>query len=145
MERLTAELADLTEEIKGLREEVHSEREVRERQISMSHMAIALAIGVAVVGALVNFALYLKVWDQADQIVADRTTGRVVACERENAGKADTRAGFDRMITMLGGLGEQTPERAATVARFRSEFFAGLPTLTPRDCTPEAVDRAARG
>lgn len=140
-----AELAALTDEIRGLRHDVQAEQHTRERQVSMTQLAVGLVTVFGAVGLAVSGFLILRVWQQADQIVADRTTGRVVACQRENASKADTRAGFDRMITMLGALGEQTPERVQMVARFRTEFFAGLPSLTPRDCSPDAVNRAAEG
>lgn len=144
-DRLAAKFDAAIEAVAEVRGEIAEERNARERQITTAKAAITLAIAAAVVGGLVNFWLILSVWQQSDQIVADRTTGRVVACERENASKADTKAGFDLLITMLGGLDEQTPEHRAFVEDFRRRFFAELPTLAPRDCSPEAVDRAARG
>lgn len=142
MDELKARLAAATATLEDVRSEFH-------RQITMSKIAIAVALAAAVVGGLVNFVLILKVWGQSDQIIADRTAARVTGCERDNRVRADTLAGFDQFTDQIAGLGNQPTDpaairaRAELVATFKKQFKDSLPNLAPRDCDPEVLNTAA--
>lgn len=157
-ELIAAQIEVTVTAINGLREEVGLEREAREtsnrlleRKIVTAKTALAVAVGAAIVGALVSIILGWSVKRQADQIVADRTAARVAGCVRDNGVRSDIFGGFDQFVDQLADIGtppaDDTAKRAKAelVATFKARFHQSLPNLAPRDCDPDVLNKAATG
>ncbi len=138
MERLTAELAGLTDEIKGLRGDVQAEQETRERQVSLTRLAVVVAIVLAVVGAAVNGALILKVWQQQDQIQAAQQERAVTDCLRGNGSRAVIVEAFHLLVSSarLSDDPKVRVDQEERIAGFLGELNR---RLGPRDCSADAV------
>jgi hypothetical protein len=135
--------------INELRDEVKRERRTLERKLVTAKQAFIVAVSAAILGSIVSLWLVWNVKLQADQIVRDRTAGRVAACERDNGVRADILSGFDSFITQLAATGQQPTDdtakraREELVATFRARFAQSLPNLAPRNCDPAELNKAS--
>ena len=150
-ESLEVQIAEVIRTADDLRVAVDREQETRARQISESRLAITVAIVAAVLGGVLNFVLVLKVWGQADELAALQQERAVADCQRGNASTATIVAAFEQYTQALVSSSKVPDDPAARaafeqrVASFRADLAARLASLGPRDCSPEAVNAAAKG
>ncbi len=148
-EQISAQIEVTVTAINELRDEVKQERATLERKLVTAKQAFAVAVSAAILGAVVSIVLGWNVKQQADQIVRDRTAGRVAACQRDNRVRADILGGFDSFIVQLAAIGTQPADdtakraREELVATFRARFAQSLPNLAPRDCDPTVLNAEA--
>lgn len=150
-ETLEAQIAEVIRTADDLRIAVDREQETRARQISESRLAITVAIVAAVLGGVVNFVLVLKVWGQADELATLQQERAVADCQQTNTSRAAILDAFEQYTQALVSTSKVPDDPAAKaafeqrVAAFRADLAQRLTPLAQRDCSPEAVNAAAKG
>ena len=151
MEVTVTAINELRDEVKAERLERDRNNLILERKLVTAKQAFVIAVSAAILGTIVSLVLGWNVKMQANQIVADRTAGRVAACQRDNRVRSDILGGFDQFIDQLAGLGQPPTDdtarraREELVARFHQQFRESLPNLAPRDCDPDVLNAEASG
>ena len=162
---LTDRLRELTDSVDGLRQAVDEERAVRADEIDAtkrkfetaqrarkrSNLALGVAVGAALLGALVSGWLAIRSMRETDARERDRVRAAVVTCENGNVTRAAIEARFQSLIDALIAAAappatmEEAEARKERIDRFRAQFAndPAAAALAARNCSPRAASEPA--